>query len=66
MKANNELSAQQAHSAAGEQMTNEVRDDYTPRKLTFAENAVLTVKVLVVAGLILAVIWGLKVWVTPD
>jgi hypothetical protein len=58
MEVNNELSALQTKNAAA--------DDITPRKLTFGENAVLTVKVLVVAGLILAALWGLNVWVTPD
>ena len=46
-----------------EQATSEAADDrYAPRKLTFAENALLTVKVLAGAGLVLATMWGLSLW----
>jgi hypothetical protein len=37
---------------------------HAPRHLTLAENAVLTVKVLAVAGVILAVLWGIDAWTT--
>jgi hypothetical protein len=39
---------------------------YAPRKLTFAENAMLTVKVLGALGLIGAVVWGISLWTSPQ
>jgi hypothetical protein len=39
-----------------------VADDHTPRNLTFAENVILTIKVLVVLGLIGAALWGISLW----
>ncbi|HXS98657.1 MAG TPA: hypothetical protein VN736_28870 [Candidatus Limnocylindrales bacterium] len=33
-----------------------------PRKLTFAENAILTIKVLVGFGLLGAALWGITLW----
>jgi hypothetical protein len=38
------------------------RREYAPRKLTFSENVILTVKVLVVFGLLGAAMWGVMVW----
>jgi hypothetical protein len=67
MRGNDELSAQQRESAAGQQTTTGTGDDrHTPRNLTFAENALLTVKVLVGAGLMLAGLWGLNLWLSPS
>jgi hypothetical protein len=37
-------------------------DELTPKKLTFAENAILTLKVLGVLLLLGAGMWGLNVW----
>jgi hypothetical protein len=37
-------------------------DAHTPRKMTVAENAIFTVKLLVVAGLLGAVLWGIDLW----
>ncbi len=48
------------------QQGGETDDRGAPRKLTFAENVVLTVKVLVVAGLVLASLWGLSLWTAAD
>ena len=39
--------------------------DHTPRKLTFAENLILTIKVLAIAGLIMAALWGANHWTSP-
>lgn len=39
--------------------------DTQPRKLTFAENAILTLKVLAVAAGILLALWGAKLWTSP-
>lgn len=39
---------------------------HTPRKLTFAENAILTVKVLVGAALLMGALWGINAWISPD
>ena len=39
-----------------------VAEDYAPRKLTLAENVMLTIKILVVAGLIMAAFWGFNQW----
>ena len=36
--------------------------DYAPRPLTFAENAMLTIKVLGGLGVIGALIWGINMW----
>lgn len=35
---------------------------HAPRKLTFSENAMLTVKVLAAAGLIGVLLWAIQVW----
>jgi hypothetical protein len=43
------------------QQTNE-STDHAPRKLTFAQNVILTVKVLGGAALILAALWGANQW----
>jgi hypothetical protein len=48
------------------QQQEDADDRSMPRKLTFAENAILTVKVLVAAGLVLAALWGLSVWTAAD
>ncbi len=37
---------------------------HTPRKLTPVQNAILTIKVLAGAGVILATLWGLNQWIT--
>jgi hypothetical protein len=37
-------------------------DEYAPRRLTFAENAMLTIKVLAAGGLLFALLWGLNIW----
>jgi hypothetical protein len=39
-----------------------IDDRYLPRSLTFAENVKLTIKVLAVAGLMTATLWGLSLW----
>lgn len=39
---------------------------HAPRKLTFAENAVLTIKVLAGAALLLGAIWGINTWTAAD
>ena len=36
--------------------------EHSPRKLTFAENAILTVKVLAGFGLIGFALWGINLW----
>jgi hypothetical protein len=41
-------------------------DPYTPRKLTLAENAILTVKVLGMLGVIGAAIWGFNFWTSAQ
>jgi hypothetical protein len=67
MKGNDELSAQKREGAAGEEATTGAGDErHTPRKLTFAENALLTVKVLLGAGLMLVALWGLNLWISPS
>ena len=37
-------------------------DPHAPRKLTFRENAILTIKVLAIAGLLIAALWGISLW----
>ena len=37
-------------------------NNHAPRKMTFAENVILTVKVLVITALIMAVLWGATQW----
>jgi hypothetical protein len=41
-------------------------DPYTPRKLTLAENVILTVKVLGGLGIIGAAIWGFNLWTSAQ
>jgi hypothetical protein len=37
---------------------------YAPRKMTFAENVILTIKVLAGFGLLGAALWGISLWKT--
>jgi hypothetical protein len=39
---------------------------HAPQKLTLVENAILTIKVLALAALILVSLWGLKQWTTSN
>jgi hypothetical protein len=36
--------------------------EHAPRKMTFAENVVLTIKVLAGFGLLGAALWGIRLW----
>jgi hypothetical protein len=49
-----------------EPVANAESDPYTPRKLTLAENAILTVKVLGMLGVIGAAIWGFNFWISAQ
>ena len=40
-------------------------DTHAPRRLTFAENVILTVKVLAGFGLLGAALWGINLWTAP-
>ena len=46
--------------ATGE--VNGAGDTYAPRRLTFAENVILTIKVLSGFGLLGAALWGIDLW----
>ncbi len=37
-------------------------NEHAPRKLSFAENVILTIKMLAVAAVVLAALWGINVW----
>lgn len=41
-------------------------DLYAPRKMTFAENVILTIKVLAGFGFLGGALWGISLWVTPQ
>jgi hypothetical protein len=64
MSINNEIPAQEH----GEGDTREhgkvdiANDNHEPRKPTFAENAILTIKVLAGAGLVIAALWRISLW----
>jgi len=63
MKARTEMSAQQAESRAREQEKYEGANiGHVPGKLTFAQNVIGTIKVLAIAGLLIAALWGLDLW----
>ena len=63
MKATTEMSApQQAESGAREQQKSAPKVDHMPGKLTFAQNVIGTIKVLAIAALVIAVLWGLDLW----
>jgi hypothetical protein len=40
-------------------------DPHAPRKLTFSENVLLTIKVLAIAGLLTAALWRISLWNSP-
>ena len=40
-------------------------DEHAPRKMTFTQNAILTIKVLVGFGLLGAALWGANMWTAP-
>jgi hypothetical protein len=37
-------------------------DPHAPHKVTFRENVMLTIKVLAIAGLLIAALWGISLW----
>ena len=39
-----------------------VAEDHGPRKMTRTENVILTIKILAIAGLIMASLWGISYW----
>jgi hypothetical protein len=41
-------------------------DRHAPRHLTFAENLKLTIKVLAMAALLIATLWGLSLWTAAE
>ncbi len=40
----------------------ETTGSHAPRKMTFAENVILTIKVLMGFGLMGAALWGINLW----
>ena len=42
--------------------TDSVVHDQAPRKLSFTENVIMTIKVLTVTAVVLAALWGLNAW----
>jgi hypothetical protein len=40
-------------------------DEHAPRKITFTENVILTVKVLAVFGILGVALWGINMWTAP-
>jgi hypothetical protein len=42
-----------------------IADAHAPRKMSVGENAILTIKLLVVLGLLGATLWGISLWTTP-
>jgi len=43
----------------------DIATNHAPRKMTFTENVILTIKVLAVAGFIMASLWGVNQWTSP-
>ncbi len=39
-------------------------DSYAPRKMTFAANLILTIKIFAIIGAILGAVWGVDQWVS--
>ena len=37
-------------------------EDHAPRKMTIAENVILTIKILAAAALLIAALWGINHW----
>ena len=37
-------------------------ENFAPRKMTFADNLILTIKVFAILGVILMALWGLDHW----
>lgn len=54
--------AQQSETSIAERETAGVTDAHAPRKMTLAENVILTVKVLAGFGLLGALLWATKLW----
>jgi hypothetical protein len=55
---------QQAETRLPEPETGDADQAHHPRKMTFAENVILTIKVLVGFGLLGALLWAANVWTT--
>lgn len=59
MKANQNVNA--TSPSAGSEI-----DPYAPRKMNFAENAIMTAKVLGIFGAIGVILWGIRLWTAPN
>ncbi len=68
MRVNNEISAQQQGEqyAREQERVHAANDKHKPRKLTFAQNVILTIKILAVAGFVLTALWGLSLWTSTN
>ncbi|MFN7995768.1 MAG: hypothetical protein U0Q18_19310 [Bryobacteraceae bacterium] len=67
MNAKAEMSAQQqvergAHDE--EEKDESAKVSHAPGELTFVQNAIGTIKVLAIAGSVVAALWGLDLWVS--
>jgi hypothetical protein len=64
VRVNTEITTRRADEAGPPQgaQTDSIVPDHAPRKLSFAENVVLTIKVLTVAAVLVAALWGINVW----
>ena len=49
-------------TADGPDFAGGVAEDHEPRKMTLAETVILTIKILAIAGLIMASLWGTSYW----
>ena len=43
-------------------MNSAAEDRHAPRNATFAQNAILTIKLLAIGSAILAALWGIDLW----
>jgi hypothetical protein len=43
-----------------------VAEDHRPSKMTLGENVALTIKILAIAGLIMASLWGINYWTSAN
>jgi len=63
MRVRNDIPAQPVRDFSAEAETTDATvDTHAPRHLTAAENVILTIKVLAIAGVLIAALWGLNLW----
>ena len=66
MSINKEMTPEQGEARTAEAEAGVASDAHSHRKLTFAENIIVTIKVLVGFALLGAALWGIELWIAAQ